>query len=137
MIQPIKAGDPRRSLALGQVYRDLIDLNHRLDIISEIPFNVPVILTTKWTIQGFERSYISIFIVDVLDMGPNNLSCLIYASNRTTITLNIDKVTNIMTLPIIERTIVQWRLLDSTFLGTTINYPMKTSEYSKLFNMEL
>lgn len=137
MIQPIKAGDPRRSLALGQVYRDLIDLNHRLDIISEIPFNVPVILTTKWTIQGFERSYISIFIVDVLDMGPNNLSCLIYASNRTTITLNIDKVTNIMTLPIIERTIVQWRLLDSTFLGTTINYPMKTNEYSKLFNMEL
>lgn len=137
MIQPIKAGDPRRSLALGQVYRDLIDLNHRLDIISDIPFNVPVILTTKWTIQGFERSYISIFIVDVLDMGPNNLSCLIYASNRTTITLNIDKVTNIMTLPIIERTIVQWRLLDSTFLGTTINYPMKTNEYSKLFNMEL
>lgn len=137
MIQPIKAGDPRRSLALGQVYRDLIDLNHRLDIISEIPFNVPVILTTKWTIQGFERSYISIFIVDVLDMGPNNLSCLIYASNRTTITFNIDKVTNIMTLPIIERTIVQWRLLDSTFLGTTINYPMKTNEYSKLFNMEL
>jgi hypothetical protein len=137
MIQPIKARDPRRSLALGQVYRDLIDLNHRLDIISEIPFNVPVILTTKWTIQGFERSYISIFIVDVLDMGPNNLSCLIYASNRTTITFNIDKVTNIMTLPIIERTIVQWRLLDSTFLGTTINYPMKTNEYSKLFNMEL
>lgn len=137
MIQPIKAIDPRRSIALGQVYRDLIDLNHRLDIITDIPFNVPVILTTKWTIQGFERSYISIFIVDVLDMGPNNLSCLIYASNRTTITLNIDKVTNIMMLPIIERTIVQWRLLDSTFLGTTINYPMKTNEYSKLFNMEL
>jgi hypothetical protein len=135
MLLPIKAGDPRRSLASNKFYQDLNELNHRLNIISEIPFDVPVIITSEWTVEGFERSYRSISIANVLDMDSNFISCLLYAYSRRSILLDVDNVTNTVKLSLDG--VIQWRLLDSTFLGTTINYPMKTSEYPNLFNMEL
>jgi hypothetical protein len=134
MILPIKAGDPRRSLALGQVYKDLHDLNHRLDIISDIPFDVPLVIIQNWAFEGFQPCNQTL-IVQVLNMDNDNLICLHYADDMKYLTVTGILDDNIRMLPLTG--VVQWRLLDSAFLGTTINYPVKTSEYPNLFNMEL
>lgn len=134
MIQPIKAIDLRRSIALGQVYRDLIDLNHRLDIITDIPFNKPIILIQNFIIKNF-KDFKATLIVEVKDMDMNCLICVVYASDSMFLFLHEAKETTSMMFSL--EGVVQWRLLDSAFLGTTINYPVKTFEYSKLFNMEL
>jgi hypothetical protein len=134
MILPIKAGDPRRSLASNKFYQDLNNLYHRLDIISEIPFDVPVIIIQRWLVQDFD-AHISTIVVQVSSMDEDYIYCVLYASDKKFIFFINNKVDSIIQLPITG--VVQWRLLDNAFLGTTINYPVKTSEYPNLFNMEL
>jgi hypothetical protein len=134
MILPIKAGDPRRSLATGQLYQDMKALHHRLDIIANIPFDIPLVIIQSWSYEGFPPCNQTL-IVQVQNMDNDNLICLHYADDMKylIVTGNLDD--NIRVLPLTG--VLQWRLLDSAFLGTTINYPVKTSEYPNLFNMEL
>jgi len=129
MVNPLKAGDPRRSLASNKFYQDLNDLYHRLDIISTIPLDVPVIVIQRWLMQNF-NAYLSTVVVQVSTMDENYLICSLYASDKDFMLYSAAVL-----LPFSG--VVQWRLLDSAFLGTTINWPVKTSEYPNLFNMEL
>jgi hypothetical protein len=131
MVNPIEAGDPRRALASNKFYQDLNNLNHRLDVLSKIPFDVPIIIIQQWQVQNF-KAHTSTMLVQVSSMDAEYLYCMLYAGDNTFVFFH-DVANVILSLS----GVIQWRLLDSSFLGTTINWPVKTDEYINLFDMEI
>lgn len=127
MKEPIHAGDPRRSLAIIKVLEDLSSTNHRLDIISNIPFDTPLIIIQRWLLTDFNPVY-STIIANVIEMDKESINCLIFANDTG----------SLFTTPVLPMSgLVQWRLLDRSFLCKTVNWKYKSDQYQQLFSKEI
>jgi len=118
--------------AIGKIIQQVLikeeQTRQALDLILEIPFDIPLIITQHG----------NNLVVQVNTLSSKSLECILYASefdcikcekeiNRTKFYVTIIKI----------NTIIEWRLLDKALLDNTSNFAIKTPDYNKLLESRL